>query len=199
MADGRDEVVWTSHAQEHRDIWEVHKVDTSSPLYTWQERLPKGAKILDYGCGSGLWRNLFHRYDYYGMDQNEEMIKVAKERDPSLADHFSVVSWNMNPSKDNLWDMVFTAAVIQHNKHEQKKPILDEFARIIKPGGYYMMTENTFREDNYRHAFKNVSHWNEDLDEGYSFTVSGWQKFIEPFGFELVEYQPGSEYLWRKT
>ncbi len=198
MADGRDEACWTNHAKEHEDIWQVHAVDESSPIYTWQDLLPENARILDYGCGSGLWRNMFTRYNYYGMDQNEEMIRVAKERDPELASRFFVTPWNVMASATGSWDMVFTSAVIQHNKHDQKRPVLEEFARVIKPGGYYMMTENTFREDNYHTTFRNKSAWSSDLDDGYSFTPKGWQEFIEPYGFELVEYQPKSEYLFRR-
>ena len=44
----------------------------------------KGNKILDYGCGVGdMFGYIKGKYDYTGIDINESMIKLAKEKYPS--------------------------------------------------------------------------------------------------------------------
>nr|WP_246615824.1 class I SAM-dependent methyltransferase [Aquimarina litoralis] len=41
--------------------------------------------ILEIGCGTGILSQLFIEddYDYYGLDFSSEMLKIAKERNPS--------------------------------------------------------------------------------------------------------------------
>jgi ubiquinone/menaquinone biosynthesis C-methylase UbiE len=199
MADARDVVVWTNHAKEQmKDNPNPHNMNGYICRQWITEYLPEGSETLDLGCGSGLWTHLFDGYKHIGIDQNRAMIAAAKIRFPDRKRSFLVVSWNKYPFRDNRFDLVWTAAVIQHNLHEQKKSIFTELARIIKPGGYYMCTENTFREDNYKTSFPHKDAWSNDLDDGYSLTMNGWKNFIEPFGFQLLKFQLPSEYLYQR-
>jgi ubiquinone/menaquinone biosynthesis C-methylase UbiE len=196
MADAREEKVWTVHSEEHKSH-DLHKVTED----IWLRKqlvanVPKGTLVVDFGCGSGLWRNLFEGYKYMGLDQNPGMIAVAQSRKLQDAS-FQITEWNKLSLADNTLDLIFTSAVIQHNKHDQKRQVLSEFLRVLKPGGFFLCTENTFRPDNYSTTFRNKP-FREDLDDGYSFTKSGWEKFMKDSGFELVAYSHPSEYLYRK-
>ncbi len=199
MADGRDEKVWTFHAGEHKNIWKAHDVPEDAVLRVMLKQANPKGPCLDYGCGSGLWKNLFKDFDYYGVDQNEAMIKVAKERWPDQADRFIQVNWFGSHIDSGSVDLIFTSAVIQHNKHQDKDYMLKEFNRMLKPGGHYLMTECTFRPDNYRVAFPGVPNFHDNLDDGYSFTKNGWEQFMGSYGFKLVRYEHPSEYLWQKV
>lgn len=200
MADGRDVKVWTNHAREHREILQHHHVHKEGNVYRLLEiASPKVEKVLDFGCGSGLWRNFFLDFDYYGADQNEEMIKVAKERHPGEKYRFSCHSWDRLDFADKSFDLVFTSAVIQHNRHKDKEIVLKELNRVLALGGYYLCTENTFRPDNFKTTFRHVSEWAPDLDDGYSFTAEGWEKYMKNFGFDLIEYRGPGEYLYVKN
>lgn len=200
MADGRDQAVWHNHAFEQ---WEEnktgHEVNDDYILRKWLlTNLKSGDKVLDFGCGGGLWRKVFKEFDYHGSDQNENMIRHAKMRFPDITDKFMVNDWSKLSYADGHFDLVFTSAVLQHNRHPDKEIAVKEIVRVLKPGGLYMGTENTFRPDNYHHSFRGVAEWREDLDDGYSFTWMGWEKFMAKFGLKLVEFASPSEYLYRK-
>ena len=121
MADGREEHVWSNHSEEHKSI-SAYKIPDDQIMRRWLTRYAEpGSKVLDFGCGSGLWKDLFRDYEYYGYDQNPGMIKVAKERYPDSANQFGITEWNKIPFPDNYFDVIFTSSVIQHNNHEHKR------------------------------------------------------------------------------
>lgn len=199
MADARDELVWTIHSEQHK-AETLHKVTEDIFLRKKLcEILDPTMKnvIVDFGCGSGLWRNLFKDYVYIGVDQNAGMIDVAKSRNLQDAT-FQQIEWNKLPFLDEKVDLIFTSAVIQHNRHHDKIPVLKEFHRVLRPGGYYLCTENTFRSDNYNISFKDHKSLTDQMTDGYSFTPNGWKDFMTSYGFEQVEYSYPSEYLYRK-
>ena len=199
-ADARDEKVWTNHAEEHRtEAPHGSNKKTVPVVRQWLlDRVPLGSLVVDFGCGSGLWMPIFEGYNYYGLDQNAKMIQVAHERYPDKVNRFKQISWNELPYEDNSVDVIFTSAVIQHNTHPDKEKVIREFYRVLKPGGYYVCTENTFRPDNYQTTFGSNTEFREDLNDGYSFTFSGWKKFMSLFGFKAIFTQEPSEYLYQK-
>jgi len=198
MADAREVAVWTNHAVEQ---WEQDKAgrDFSDEDF-WRRTLAslEGVeKVLDLGCGGALWRKLFRGYDYTGTDQNPNMIRYARKRFPE--DKFVLANAMSLPFEDEEFDLVFTSAVLQHNRHEDKKKVVQQIVRVLRPGGYYLCTENTFRKDNYRSTFKDIPKWNPALDDGYSFTSDGWMIFMYNYGLEMVWYKAPSEYLFKKA
>lgn len=199
MADARDEGIWTRHAAEHKDISKVHGINDGFSLRKKLLELKdeqEVVKVLDLGCGSGLWRNLFEGFDYTGADQNEAMIRVAKARLPE--DKFLVSNGMDLVFDDSSFDAVFTAAVIQHNQNPDKVCILAELRRILRPGGFYICTENTFREDNYKLVFGDVPYV-DNLTDGYSYTPNGWKKFMSENGFEMIWFEKPSEYVYKRV
>lgn len=198
MADGRDIAVWSKHAQEHRAIWTPHIITEDIQLRKWLKQVnPK--ECLDYGCGSGLWRGLFEGFNYTGADQNNEMIAAAKDRYPAHADSFYVIEWDKPYFPDGTFDLIFTSAVLQHNLHPQKARVVEQIVRMLKPGGHFMCTENTFRPDNYKTSFPRIPVWREDLDDGYSLTSIGWEKFMKARGLTLLSFSSPSEYLYVRS
>jgi SAM-dependent methyltransferase len=196
MADARDTKVWNNHAIEQWNENKIgHHFDEDYVLRQWLLET-KSTKCLDYGCGGGLWRKLFNGLEYYGADQSPNMIEHAKKRWPE--DSFSLFEWNTKPFPDETFDLVFTSAVLQHNKHPDKRKTVQQIVDLIKPHGFFMCTENTFREDNYQHTFPKISTWHADLDDGYSFTKEGWEKFMHSCGLKLIKFQTPSEYLYQK-
>ncbi len=196
MADSRDKNVWTNHEVEQ---WEENKTghDFSGgyKLRDWLEETGV-TKVVDLGCGGSLWRKLFKGFDYTGIDQNENMITHARKRFPDST--YIVSDAENTPLEDGSVDLIFTSAVLQHNLHNRKRDVVKEISRVLRPGGYYMCTENTFREDNFHTTFPHIPTWNEHLDDGYSFTMLGWEKFMTEFGFKMLKFDEPSEYLFQK-
>lgn len=200
MADSNDSQVWTTHSfQQLRDST-PYTFETESQKNSNAYRLlnivkenngSRPLKVLDYGMGTGLWRNLFDRKDfkYIGCDQNKDMVNGAKWRFPDDTLVVFNAKFDTNIFELHSFDLVFTSAVIQHNLHDQKRPILQFFKHILKPGGFYLMTENVWREDN-------VPGVKDGMTDGYSFTANDWEIFMSGEGFKLVEYKHPSEFLW---
>lgn len=197
MADGRDTDIWTRHAEEQAvDNPQVHNFNDDYVLMEWLHSLDV-KKVVDVGCGGGLWRDLFKGYDYLGIDQNENMIRHAIGRGTSDTLNFQVVPWHKYPFEESTFDLAFCSAVLQHNRHKDKEKVVQEIVRIVKPGGYFMCTENTFRKDNFRHTFPHAFFLMPDMTDGYSFTQDGWRKFMEPLGLKMIRFKNPSEYLYQ--
>jgi len=197
MADAREEQVWTDHAQEHSGL-EAYPPNYFTALTAKvNEVLLGGSRVLDLGCGSALWRHTFDGFNYVGADQNAAMISVAERRFPDC--RFEVCNGMDLPFQEGSFDLVFTAAVLQHNKHNDKALVVENIVRVLQPGGYYMFTEGTLHPDNYHVAFPDpVPEFNEDITDGYSFTRSGWETYLPQFGLAPVWFDAPSNYLFIK-
>lgn len=97
--------------------------------------VPAG-KFLDFGCGVGrLSKALRRRFSAgIGVDISEKMVELAREYVPDVdfrANPQSNLSW----LKDGSVDFVYSHIVLQHIPNEFQRSYIDEFLRILKPGG----------------------------------------------------------------
>jgi SAM-dependent methyltransferase len=201
MADGRDVPVWDKHAQECREakrtLFEFNPEDDNTGGWLRKkviELLPPLSEVVDLGCGPGYWNKLFGGMKYTGLDQSSEMLKLAAELSPGLG----WVQGNARASSVSFptgsIDMVFTASVLQHNRHEpDKSDIVKEAYKIVREGGYFLCSENTYRKDNCPQSASNP-----EYTDGYSFTPAGWEKFMLPLGFKLLDFNGQSEYVYKR-
>jgi len=98
--------------------------------------LPKGAKVLDAGCGSGRDTNLLNQQglNTTGLDLSSGLIEVAKKLFPDA----SFVEGNMLKMQfpDNSFDGVWAHASLLHlETPEDVQAALSEFNRVLKPDG----------------------------------------------------------------
>jgi len=95
-----------------------------------------GARILDVGCGSGLYAAELVRRgaDVIGFDSSARLVKHALERVGSLADlRVHDLRDPLNWIDDESVDQAIMALVIHHL--EDPVPALREVHRALKPGG----------------------------------------------------------------
>lgn len=210
MADGRDVAVWDNHAQECRDQGRVpFKFNGDEWLRLKVLGLLESEGItfvMDVGCGPGFWVDLFEGIPrYVGVDQSQEMLKLAREHTPpppagaaegacfiyGQARELTTIPYGPLPD----FDLIFTSSVLQHNRHEpDKREIVEQIGKMLRPGGYFLCTENTFRADNCPQSVGNP-----DYTDNYSFTPEGWEKFMLALGFKLLEFNGQSEYFFQKV
>jgi ubiquinone/menaquinone biosynthesis C-methylase UbiE len=179
-------------------------------MATLKEFLPENSLVLDLGCGIGRFVPLFTEwmnYRYVGVDQSPSMIKKALETYPQQK--FICMNAMQLPFQ-NTFDLVFTCAVLQHNRHEDKDKILPKIHQSLKPEGLFLMIENTFTEQNYHYALgggapgyypiPKETPFTANFTDGYSFTEEGWKKYISAFHFKLLRCNPHATlYLFKKT
>lgn len=207
MADGRDVKCWDDHAVECQEKGrKPFEMGNGAGYVRWLRetilKLEGVHKCLDIGCGPCYWVNLFEGFDYTGFDQSPGMLRVAQKQlqDNDLLGRVTELKLgNARRLQESFppetFDLVFTSAVLQHNRHEpDKREIVEGMYKILKPGGYYLCTENTFREDN-------APQWANDhgAADGNSFTATGWKTWMATHGFEQLEFNGKSEYLYRRN
>jgi len=116
-----------------KEIWEELKF-----LF---EDLKEGEKVLDLGCGNGRWYKVFKekKVDYFGVDNSEKLIEIAKENFPD-AKFFVGDALNL-PFQDDFFDKVYSIALLHHIPSEDFRiKVLKEAKRILKPGGILILT-----------------------------------------------------------
>ena len=139
-----------------------------------------GEKILDLGCGYGLYTDYFRSIggNAIGIDGSEKMIELARERYPLT--EFSVMDITTPLAfENNQFDIVFSNQVLMDI--ENIDIVFSECKRILKAGGilYYSIVHPAFYD----------GHWLKDIN-GY-----GYAKVIEKY---INSYQFTNKF-WGET
>ena len=115
-------------------------------------------KVLDVGCGNGrLYQALKDKkIDYLGIDFSEELIKIARKKNPSAKFRIADVT------KQNTWknlkdlDVCFCIAILHHiptNKLRLK--MLQNIYKTLKNSGFLFLTVWNMYQAKYQKYFKN--------------------------------------------
>jgi len=101
----------------------------------------EGKVVLDAGCGGGRNTIAMARLGAataHGIDIGAQGIEDAKRRSQALPGvHFQQASVEAIPFPDATFDVIWCAGVLMHTEHDEH--VLDELARVIKPGGLLYM------------------------------------------------------------
>jgi ubiquinone/menaquinone biosynthesis C-methylase UbiE len=125
----------------------IAKEFSASRREIWEElnflfaNLKEREKVLDLGCGNGRWYPVFKekKVDYFGVDNSEKLIEIAKENFPD-AKFFVGDALNL-PFSDNFFDKVYSIALLHHIPSEDFRiKVLKEAKRVLKSGGILILT-----------------------------------------------------------
>jgi ubiquinone/menaquinone biosynthesis C-methylase UbiE len=98
---------YSSHRNSVADIYESEKFFLSKVL-------KPGDSILDIGCATGGFVNIFRQYEptvsYTGVDISAEMIHQARILHPGI--HFEVADGDNLPFENNSFDIVFSSGAL---------------------------------------------------------------------------------------
>ncbi|MFA6594137.1 MAG: class I SAM-dependent methyltransferase [Candidatus Buchananbacteria bacterium] len=112
-----------------------------------------GGKVLDIGCGNGRMAEIFadSKAGYLGIDNSEELIKIARERFKDkpwakfeVGDMLELESRNPAYRSGRLkvesYDLVLLVAVLHHLPSKKLRlQTLENIFSILKPGGRLVM------------------------------------------------------------
>ena len=97
------------------------------------DSLPKGAKILDAGCGKGAFseyvRTMRPDLEFHGVDLNKEDKKAA----PKFLNFHLMNITDMKKFKANTFDCILCFHVLEHLQDPREAS--KEFHRVLKKGG----------------------------------------------------------------
>ena len=111
-------------------------------------------EIVDLGCGDGRHARLIKEMGaahVVGVDVNEKMIELAKEKSAENPDvTFFVADGRNLPAEDSSTDIVVSNFVVHY--FPDAKEIFGEIGRVLKDEGYFIGTFNiTDVEEGFEH------------------------------------------------
>lgn len=125
-------------------------------------------KILDVGCGSKPYKEMFETTEYIGLEYDCEQSRKNPKADFFYdGKHF--------PFENNSFDSVLSTQVLEHvpNPHE----VLAEIVRVLNPGGYLMLSVPFAQEEH------------ESPYDFYRFSPYAIQDMFNKAGLEIIEYK----------
>ncbi|MFN0072367.1 MAG: class I SAM-dependent methyltransferase [Chloroflexota bacterium] len=90
-----------------------------------------GRRILDVGCGIGMYVEKFRRFssDVYGVDVDPEKVIQASRSLPNISE----APAEALPFEDGMFDVIMLHEVIEHVDDDRRS--IEEAVRCLKPGG----------------------------------------------------------------
>ena len=107
------------------------------------ERIPRGGRILDFGCGTGattsLLREILGAETIVGVDRSLRSLEVARQSYGSERVRFFPV--DEYRSVQGV-DLGYSNGVFHHIPREQRGEALRFISRALRPGGLFAFWEN---------------------------------------------------------
>ena len=126
------------------------KVKFVHELIKWSglNKLPKGSRILDVGCGIGGSARILAKYYGYnvtGITISPAQVKRARELTPAeLNCNFQVMDALDLKFEDGSFDAVWSVEAGAHMNDKNK--FADEMLRTLRPGGYLALADWNSRD-----------------------------------------------------
>jgi len=128
---------------------DIHQKYGSRDIDEWMLHLlnlPKGAKILDVGCGAGKQCFVFDKAlqgeaEITGGDVNAELIATARKENEKYNNRIQFIELDFNqhfPVPDNHYDLVTSCFAIYYS--ENIPFTFSEMHRVLKPDGRLFTT-----------------------------------------------------------
>jgi len=125
------------------EFFAEYKIRDIFQLLTDQGEKPR--RILDFGAGIGTsvphFRRFFPEAALTCLDVSEKSLQVGRTRFPDLADFQSFDGIRI-PSHDDTFDLIFAACVFHHIPPSAHLGLLQEWRRVLKPGGRAVIFEH---------------------------------------------------------
>lgn len=103
------------------------------------KRLPRGAKVLDAGCGSGvpITRFLAKFFDVTGVDFSQEQIRRARQLVPEAT--FLCEDLTKLAFADSSYDAICSYYAIIHIPRDRHRGLMKSFHRMLRPRGLALL------------------------------------------------------------
>jgi len=199
---------WTNTAEDWDNIWIGSnirkilndKITDLGELNLIRNYLPRKAKILEAGCGTGWVVQALSLcgYDIEGIDYAENSIALINQIAPELNVRYgNVLSIDV---PDNTFGAYISLGVLEHNIKGPSQG-LQEAYRVLQSGGYGFFTVpylNKTRKKMLSKIRENTDDKNYKNFYQYYFSQSEFSLFLEQAGFEIVDVIPIGLYFGLK-
>ena len=148
--------------------------------------------IFDAGCACGSILQGFKESGVFarvvGMDLSEYMVGLGRAHYGLSAEELILGSLANIPLPAESVTLVHSAQVLEHIPSDLTKPILDEFTRILRPGGRAFLCLDAIRHGETKEMYlgdpthmniQPVLYWTEQLQRrGLLFDIEAYNRFV---------------------
>src|SRR6185369_10613784 len=143
-------------------------------------------RALDAGCGTGHTALAFapHLAEVVALDLTEAMLAQGRKlaRDRGITNiKFERGDVERMPFPDASFDIVTSRYSAHHYPHPQIA--LREFARVLKPGGTFLLVDVVSPDAAAQDTFLNAIELLRDPSHVRDHTIEQWQRMFEATGF----------------
>lgn len=157
--------------------------------------------LVEFAPGVGFTASLAcakNPRSYTGVDRNKEALALADKRvhHPNKRMILADASDTGLPAESAT--KVYGEAMLTMQSKLQKKAIVQEAARVLKPGGYYGMHELSLYPDDVSEEIKRALYRDLSLHIKVSarpLTTKEWTELLESEGFQIVSVAHNPMYL----
>ena len=132
-------------------------------------KVKNSAKILDYGCGTGLhidlWRDIFPDADLHFCDISSVALDTLKQRYPEYIAQCAEIAHRGATFEDGIFDVIVSVEVMEHV--ENLENYLNDICRLLKPGGLFVWTTPCGNRFSIEHIYSFFTGQIEKTAEGY--------------------------------
>lgn len=137
--------------------------------------LRPGIRVLDVGCGTGLMLQRLADCLPIGLDFSPLSMDFCRRRGVERLLRGDVVDL---PFRDETLDLILALDLLEHVERDDL--LVDQFRRVLKPGGHAMITVPA-------HQFLWSEH-DEALHHFRRYSKEQFRRLLEDRGFEFVKY-----------
>lgn len=169
------------------DQYVTTRTEDSEDVQLLQElaqRLSKGAKVLDAGCGAGVpvTTYLAQHFEVTGVDFAENQIELARQLVPHA--HFICKDMTELDFPDQYFDAICSYYAIIHVPREEHTSILQNFYRMLKPSGYILLCMGSVDLE-------------DDIDKDYMGAAMYWSHYDAETNINMIK-KCGFTVIWSK-
>lgn len=167
------------------------------------EALDIGLKddIVEFAPGVGFTASLAcakNPRSYTGVDRNKEALALAEKSIHHPNKRLILADASQTGLANESASRVYGEAMLTMQSNRQKKSIVQEAARVLKPGGYYGMHELSIYPDDISEEIKRALYRDLSLHikvNASPLTTKGWTRLLEEEGLEIVTVAHSPMYL----
>lgn len=173
---------WAQYSISPAEQWLIERRDEMLSRYI-ENIKSQNKRIIEIGCGFGsnirLLSSKYDNVEAHALDFSSKAIEIISEE----IDNTYVADCRDTKLPDNHFDIVYSAGLLEHFRDE--KPIIREFRRITKRGGYII----TFVPAKYSlwqvYQAIHLGNWQHGYEKAYS--TDALKYFFENEGLKTIE------------
>lgn len=156
--------------------------------------LKEGETVLDLGSGGGIdvllsARRVGPTGKAYGLDMTDDMLALARENQRKAgAENVEFLKGEIEaiPLPEGAVDVIISNCVI--NLSADKRKVLSEAFRVLKPGGRFAVSDVVFRGEVPEEVKRNVELWIGCV--AGALQEAEYRRLLAEVGFEEIEVEP---------